>query len=153
MSKSPINSLDSPGSIADPVLLTVARSSDRFVFHTAAFDPLAAFANPHAKTFDTRDDAKRSVLDFIVNDKEGSQMSDESLLTIEDEDDLKNFLVPRGRYHISVYPNVSARVLAHDQHERQEIWFRAFGGPKLINQYPDLAITRISNLGLGNVVR
>lgn len=79
MSRSPSNSLDSPGSAARTVLLTVASSSERFDFHAAALDPLATFANPQAKTFENKHDAKRNVVDFIVNDKEGSQTSDDSL--------------------------------------------------------------------------
>lgn len=79
----PRNSLDAPGSLADAVLLTVASSSsdmDRFAFDAAALDSLAALANPQAKTFENKHDARRSVVvDFIMSDKERSQTSDSSL--------------------------------------------------------------------------
>lgn len=79
VSRSPSSSLDSPGSAARTVLLTVASSSERFDFHAAAFDPLATFANPQAKTFENKHDAKKGVVGFIVSDKEGLQTIDDGL--------------------------------------------------------------------------
>lgn len=84
MSRSPSNSLDSPGSISaaalfDEVLLTVASSSsdiDRFDFSAAALASLALFAKPQAKTFENEHDARRSVVDFIVSDEGGTRASD-----------------------------------------------------------------------------
>jgi hypothetical protein len=68
--------LESSGSAARAVLLTVASSSDRFDFHLAALDPLAALANPHANTLGNKDEVKRIVLNFILKEKRMCEMND-----------------------------------------------------------------------------